>query len=97
VEKILKILSPKIKAWGLEKGFLKAQLYRQWDDLISNSLGEKFKKKSQPLKISRDTLIVSCLNPLWANEFFLQSQILLNFLEKKFPKLKIKKIKFVIR
>jgi len=97
VEGINKILAPKIKALGLEKGFAVARLYRQWDGVVAEALGEKFKKKSQPFKLSRDFLIISCLNSLWANEFQLRADSLRRALEEKYPKIKIKNLRFISR
>ncbi|MDD2730844.1 MAG: DUF721 domain-containing protein [Candidatus Portnoybacteria bacterium] len=97
MEGIVRILAFKIKALGLEKGFAMARLYRQWDEVVGQSLGGKFKKKSQPLKLSRDFLIVGCANSLWASEFQLRAVSLQRVLAEQFPEIKIKNLRFISR
>lgn len=73
--------------------FLKLQ--KNWEQIIEVSAGEKFKKRSKPVKIKNRTLMVDCTNSVWANEFLMRRERILKEVNGKFKKLKIEKIVFV--
>ncbi len=80
--KIKKIIPPKIKFLGMEKDFKILKLKKDWDNLLGQWLGEKFKQKAKIIKNDKKTLFVSCRNAVWANEFYLKQKTILSQLKK---------------
>lgn len=90
-----RILPAKIKQFGLEKEIEFKNLEKKWGEIVSDSVGDKFKNKSKPLKLKNKFLTARCLNSIWANEFQIKEPLVLKFLKKKFKNLAIEKIKFL--
>lgn len=90
-----KILPSKIRQFGLERELEFKKLTKEWEGIISDSLGEKFKNKSKPLKLKNKFLTVRCQNSVWANEFQIKEKLILKTIEKKFKNLELEKMRFL--
>ncbi len=90
-----RILPAKIKQFGLEKEIEFKNLEKKWGEIVSDSVGNKFKSKSKPLKLKNKFLTVRCLNSIWANELQIKESLVLKILKKKFKNLAVERIKFL--
>lgn len=92
---IKKILPAKLRRLGLEKAMRFSELQKKWDRMISQALGGHFQKKSRPLKIKNEVLLVHCLNSVWANELQMKERIILEKIRKAFRDIVVERIKFI--
>lgn len=67
-----------------------------WEEIIENSLGQKFVGKSKPLKFKNKFLMVRCRNSVWANELQIKENLVLKETKIKFKSLALERIKFMI-
>lgn len=89
------VIPNKIKSLGLEQIWRLVELKDDWDNILQRVAGDKFKNKSRPINLKNETLIVDCLNSIWANELRLREQRILEEIKKRSKPIKIVKISFV--
>ncbi|HRY52234.1 MAG TPA: DUF721 domain-containing protein [Candidatus Portnoybacteria bacterium] len=89
------VIPNKIKSLGLEQIWRLVELKDDWDNILQRVAGDKFKNKSRPTNLKNETLIVDCLNSVWANELRLREQRILEEIKKRSKPIKIVKISFV--
>lgn len=92
---IKKLLPQKLRSLGLEGAMNFAKLQEKWDQTLGQALGAGFQKKSRPLKIKKEVLLVDCLNSVWANELQMKEKIILEKIKKAFKDIAVEKIKFI--
>lgn len=93
--RIKNILSSRAKNLGLEKSLMFRELQEKWDEILIFAIGPVFQKKSKPIRLKNQALIVDCLNSVWANELQIKEKIILGQIRQKFSKLPIEQIRFI--
>ncbi len=91
--KIKKIIPHKAKRFGLDDELRILNLKNDWDKIVTEALGDKFKKKSETINLKSDILYVRCQNAIWAGEFQLKKNKLLEIIKNH--KINIKQIRFI--
>lgn len=91
--KIKKIIPQKAKRFGLENNLEILNLKRDWDKMVGEALGDKFKKRSEAINFKDHILYVRCQNATWAGEFQIKKEKLMDIIKKN--KLNIKQIRFI--
>lgn len=89
-----KLIYKKSKSLAFKKAIAFSDLQLKWDEIIGESIHPDFSKKSKPYKIESKTIMVDCLNSVWANEFQFKEENILNKIKEKFE-LEVEKIRFV--
>lgn len=90
-----RVLSLKIKEFGLEKAIEFKKVQNDWDLIIQASIGKVFQNKSKPVKFKDGFLVVACLNSIWASEFQFKESVILDELNRKNKKINVCKIRFI--
>ena len=91
--KIKKIIPQKAIRLGIDKEVKFFNIKNEWDGIITDALGSKFKKKSETVNLKSGVLYVRCRNAIWANEFQIKKDKILAIIQKN--KVPIKQIKFI--
>jgi len=91
--KIKKIIPQKARRFGLDNELKILNLKNDWDKIIIEALGDKFRKKSEIINLKSDILYVRCKNAMWAGELQIKKEKLLGVIGDH--KIKIKHIKFI--
>lgn len=91
--KIKKIIPQKAKRFGLDNELKILNLKNDWDKIVVEALGQKFKKKSETINLKSDVLYVRCQNAIWAGEFQIRKEKLLEIIKSQ--KINIKQIRFI--
>lgn len=91
--KIKKIIPQKARRFGLDNELKILNLKNDWDKMVVEALGDKFKKKSETVNLKNDILYIRCQNAIWAGEFQIRKESLLEIIKKN--KINIKQIKFI--
>jgi len=89
------VIPKKIKHFKLEGFFQFSELKTEWDAILEKSFGDKFKNKSKLVNLKNETLVVDCLNSVWANELRMREIRILEEIKKTNSRLKINKISFI--
>lgn len=89
------VMPKKIRTLGLEKFFQFAELKDDWDKILTRAINIKFIRKSRPINLKNETLVVDCLNSIWANELKIRELRILEEIKKTAPQIKIEKISFI--
>jgi len=92
---IKKILPAKLRRLGLEKAVEFEKMRHDWDGILSAAVDPAWQKKSRPLKIKNEVLLVHCLNSVWANELQMKERIILEKIRKAFRNIVVERIKFI--
>jgi len=91
--KIKKIIPQKARRFGLDNELKILNLKNDWNKIVAEALGNKFKEKSETVNLKSDILYVRCKNAIWAGELQIRKEKLLETI--KDHKIKIKQIKFI--
>jgi hypothetical protein len=91
--KIKKIIPQKAKRFGIDNELKIINLKNDWDKIVIDALGDKFKKKSETVNLKNNILYIRCKNAIWASEFQIKKEKLIEFIKKN--KINIKQIKFI--
>ena len=91
--RIKKKIPQKAKRFGLDNELKILNLKNDWDKIVVEALGDKFKKKSETTNLKSDILYVRCQNAIWAGEFQLRREKLFEAIKNH--KINIKQIKFI--
>lgn len=91
-----KILPLKVRQLGMEEELRFKKIKDGWNEIIKDSLGEKFENKSKPLKLKNKFLTVRCKSSVWSNEFQIKEDLVLKAVKKKFRSLVLERIKFMV-
>ncbi len=91
--KIKKIIPQKARRFGLDNELKILNLKNDWDKIVVEALGDKFKKKSETVNLKNDILYIRCQNAIWAGEFQIRKESLLGAIKSQ--KINIKQIKFI--
>lgn len=91
--KIKKIIPQKAKRLGLDNELKILNLKNDWDKIVVEALGDKFKKKSETVNLKSDVLYIRCQNAIWAGEFQIRKEDLLGVIKNR--GINIKQIKFI--
>jgi len=91
--KIKKIIPQKALKLGIDKEVKFFNIKSEWDGIIIEALGIKFKKKSETVNLKNGVLYVRCRNAIWANEFQIKKDKILAIIQKN--KVPVKQIKFI--
>lgn len=91
--KIKKIIPDKAKRFGIDSELKILNLKNDWDKIVVESLGNKFRKKSEAINLKSDILYVRCRNAIWAGEFQIRKEKILENIRNR--KINIKQIKFI--
>jgi predicted nucleic acid-binding Zn ribbon protein len=89
-----KILTAKNRLFGAKHPLGFYALQQEWNNLIVDIYGEKFRGKSKPTRIKGGTLFIECASSIWANELRLKGKLLLQLVTKKFKDVPVKKLNF---
>ena len=92
---IKKILPFNVNKLGLGEILEFNEICNNWDKILDNFFGVRFKNKSKPVSLKNKVLIVDCLNSIWASELQLKQPKIIEAVNKKFGKDIIEKIKFI--
>lgn len=90
-----KILPQSIEKLGLGVFFEFSQISLRWDKIITELLGMGCVNKSKPISLKNKTLLVDCLNSVWASEFQLNQQKIIKEINQALNKDLIEKITFI--
>jgi predicted nucleic acid-binding Zn ribbon protein len=91
--KIKKIIPQKAKRFGLDNELKIINLKNDWDRLVAEALGDKFKKRSETVNLKDGILYIRCQNSVWAGEFQIRKEKLLGAIKNQ--KINIKQIRFI--
>jgi len=91
--KIKKIIPDKARRFGIDDELKILNLKNDWDKIVIEALGVKFKNKSETINLKSDILYVRCQNAIWAGEFQMRKEKLLEVIKSQ--KIKIKQIRFI--
>ncbi len=92
---IAKILPFNINKLGLGAVLEVNEVCGQWDPVIEKVLGEAYTKKAKPTAFKNKTLVVDCLNSIWASEFQLKQAKIIEAINKHFKKEAVERIRFI--
>ena len=70
------------------------KLKDDWDAIVEDSLGEKFKNRSKPFQLKNKFFMVRCKNSVWTNEFQIKENLIFKTIKKRFRSLVLERIKF---
>jgi len=71
------------------------QLFLNWDKILTGVFGDNYQNISRPISLKNKTLIIDCLNSVWASELQFKQEIIINQVNKFFNKEAIKEIRFI--
>lgn len=91
--KIKKIIPDKARRFGIDNELKILNLKNDWDKIVIEALGVKFKNKSETINLKSDILYVRCQNAIWAGEFQMRKEKLLEVIKSQ--KINIKQIRFI--
>lgn len=91
--KIKKIIPDKAKRFGIDNELKILNLKNDWNKIVIEALGIKFKNKSETINLKSDILYVRCQNAIWAGEFQIRKEKLLEVIKSQ--KINIKQIRFI--
>ena len=92
---IKKILPFNIRKLGLGQVLELNEICSGWDKMLENLFGESFKNKARPVSLKDKTLIVDCMNSVWAGELQLKQPRIIQQINNVFGKELVKKIRFI--
>jgi predicted nucleic acid-binding Zn ribbon protein len=92
---IKKILPFSVRRLGLGQVLEMNEICDNWDKMLENLFGEGFKNKAKPVSLKDKTLIVDCMNSVWASELQLKQTKIIEEINKKFSKELVEKIRFI--
>ena len=90
-----KILPFNINKLGLSQVLELNDICLNWDEILSELFGEDFKNKSRPISFKDKTLVVDCLNSIWASELQTKQIKIIECVNKKIGKGGLEKIRFI--
>ena len=70
------------------------EIQQGWDNILRDSLGPEWVKKSKPIKLINKILFIDCLNSVWANEMQIKEERVLKLVKEKFKRSEIERIRF---
>lgn len=92
VSSIGEIIPKIIKSIGLKKKAEQNQVLFEWDSIV----GEQLSEKTKPIGVKRGILRVLVESSVWMNELQLMKPVLMEKIEGKIGRNKIKDIKFCL-
>ncbi len=92
---INKTLPSFLERFNFEGKKKESRIIKTWDNLIQQSLGDKFVGQSAVQLFKNDLLIIECINSVWAQEFKFREREIIQAVNQYFRKNKIKRVKFV--
>jgi predicted nucleic acid-binding Zn ribbon protein len=92
---IKKILPFNIRKLGLGQVLELNEICSGWDKMLGSLFGEKFKNKAKPISLKNKTLIVDCMNSVWAGELQLKQIKIIQHINNIFGKELVEKIRFI--
>ncbi|MFH0852080.1 MAG: DUF721 domain-containing protein [bacterium] len=90
-----KILPFNINKLGLGQVLELNDICLGWDKILAELFGEDFKNKSRPVSLKDKTLVVDCLNSVWASELQAKQIKIIEWMNKKVKKDGLEKIRFI--
>jgi len=90
-----KIIKTRARCLGLGRAIVFQRLIKQWDNLLAGVLGKRIKGKTCLDKIENKTLVIDCLNSVWASELRLKEKTILKEIKKRFKESNVEKIRFI--
>lgn len=92
---IKKIIPFNINKLGLGSMVEAGEIFLNWEKIVSDVMGEKYKSKCRPVSLKNKVLIVDCLNSCWASEFQLRQAEIIEKTNRRMKKNSVEKIRFI--
>ena len=90
VKELNLVINELISDLNIKKNIKKFNIFNHWSDIV----GKDVAKRTKPIKISKDTLIIKVANSVWANELSLMSRQILKKINDFVGEEVIKDLKF---
>ncbi|OGZ33579.1 MAG: hypothetical protein A2Y98_01435 [Candidatus Portnoybacteria bacterium RBG_19FT_COMBO_36_7] len=92
---IKKILPVSIRKLGLGQVLELNDICFCWDKMLEELFGEIYRNKSKPISLKNKTLIVDCLNSVWASELQIKQLQIIKQINGNFSRELVERIRFI--
>jgi predicted nucleic acid-binding Zn ribbon protein len=90
IDDIGSIISDIIKDLSIEEKLDSSKIFSKWPEIVGDEIG----KKSKPKRLTGDTLYISVVNSIWANELSLMSGQLIEKINSFVGREAVKNLRF---
>jgi predicted nucleic acid-binding Zn ribbon protein len=89
---IAEVLEKVLKKQGIAKKIYQYGVFDAWVEIVGETIG----KRSRPVKMQGDTLVVAAKNSVWANELSMMKPEILKKIREYYPDAVINDIRFTV-